>query len=166
MKDHEPLKTRAVVRKLPDAVEHKIYDLLADRIMPAREVVRRVLLATDELLRVEELAVGACAHFVHDSWLQVDEDGTGNMLAGASLAEERVEGIVTAADGLIAGHLAVGLNAVLKAEEFPTGVAHLDAGLADVDQDGLTHGCNRRWTGVGTRVVGDWRAVTHRVSAA
>jgi len=35
--------------------------------------------------------------------------------------------------------LAVGLDTVLQAEEFPAGIADLDASLADVDADSLTH---------------------------
>ena len=60
------------------------------------------------------------------------------MLAGASLAEEGVEGVVTAADGLVGGHLTVGLDAMLQAVQLPAGVADLDSGLADVDGDTLT----------------------------
>ena len=65
--------------------------------------------------------------------LQVDEDGTRHVLAGASLAEEGVEGVVAAADGLVGGHLTVGLDAVLQTVQLPTGIAHLDSGLPHVD---------------------------------
>jgi hypothetical protein len=36
-------------------------------------------------------------------------------------------------------HLAIGLNAVLKAVKLPAGITNLDTGLADVDGDDLTH---------------------------
>ena len=39
--------------------------------------------------------------------------------------------------------LAVGLNAVLQTIKFPAGVADLDASLAQVDADDLTHGETR-----------------------
>jgi hypothetical protein len=39
-----------------------------------------------------------------------------------------------------ATHLAIGLDAVLKAVELPAGISDLDTGLADVDGDDLTHG--------------------------
>ncbi len=62
------------------------------------------------------------------------------MLAGAGLLEEGGEGIVDVGGRLlVGGHLSVGLNAVLEAVELPTGVAHLDAGLADVDGDAFAH---------------------------
>lgn len=38
-------------------------------------------------------------------------------------------------------HLAIGLDAVLQTVELPAGISDLDAGLADVDRDHLTHGC-------------------------
>ena len=43
--------------------------------------------------------------------LQVDEHAAGHVLAGARLGEEGVEGVVAAADGLVGGHLAIGLDA-------------------------------------------------------
>mmetsp|Transcript_15830 Transcript_15830/g.51540 ORF Transcript_15830/g.51540 Transcript_15830/m.51540 type:complete len:418 (+) Transcript_15830:301-1554(+) len=139
----EALEARAVVRELADAVEDEVDDLLADRVVAAGVVVRRVLLARDDLLGVVELAVGARADLVADRRLEVDVDRAGHVLAGARLREEGVEGVVAAADGLVRGHLAVGLNAVLEAEELPAGVAALNAALADVDANALAHGCER-----------------------
>ena len=60
------------------------------------------------------------------------------MFAGASLAEEGVEGIISATNGLVRGHLAIRLDAVLQAVQLPAGVAHLDSGLADMDADAFT----------------------------
>jgi hypothetical protein len=71
----------------------------------AREVVGGVLLAADQLLGVEQLAVGAGADLVDHGGLQVEEDAAGDVLARAGLGEEGVEGVVAAADGLVAGHL-------------------------------------------------------------
>mmetsp|Transcript_18076 Transcript_18076/g.56316 ORF Transcript_18076/g.56316 Transcript_18076/m.56316 type:complete len:464 (+) Transcript_18076:891-2282(+) len=135
----EALQARAVVRELADAVEHEVDDLLADRVVAARVVVGGVLLARDELLGVKELAVRACAHLVDHRRLEVDEDGARHVLARAGLGEEGVERIVAAADRLVRRHLAVGLDAVLEAEELPACVAELDAGLAHVDAEALTH---------------------------
>ena len=51
---------------------------------------------------MEELSIGSGAHLVHDGWLQVDEHGAGHILAYARLAEEGIESIVSAFDGLVA----------------------------------------------------------------
>ena len=73
-----------------------------------------------------------------NSGLQVNKDGTWNVLASSSLAEERVEGVVSSANGLVARHLTIRLDTVLQTVQFPAGVAHLDSGLADMDADALT----------------------------
>ena len=62
--------------------------------MATGEVVSSILLPGDELLRVEELTVGATAHLVDDGGLKVDEDGPRHVLARTGLTEERVERIV------------------------------------------------------------------------
>merc|ERR1719487_952723 len=135
----EALETSAVVRELADAVEDQVHDLLADGVVAAREVVCGVLLAGDQLLGVEELTVRASAHLIHHGRLQVNHHATGHVLSSAGLGEEGVEGIVPAANGLVAWHLSIGLDAVLQAEQLPASVANLDAGLADVDAKSLTH---------------------------
>lgn len=85
IEDQEPLKPGTVISELPDAVQAEIDDLLADGVVAASEVVGCVLLAGDELLGVEELAVGAGADLVDDGGLQIDEDGARDVLAGAGL---------------------------------------------------------------------------------
>lgn len=69
------------------------------------------------------------------SGLQINEDGSWHVLAGAGLAEEGVERVVTTSDGLVAGHLAIRLDSVLQAVQLPAGVSDLDSGLSDVDGD-------------------------------
>ena len=76
--------------------------------------------------------------FTDNSGLEVHEDSPGNMFSSAGLTEERVERVIPAADGLVAGHLSVRLDAVLQTVELPAGIANLDAGLTNVDTDTLT----------------------------
>mmetsp|Transcript_29185 Transcript_29185/g.73702 ORF Transcript_29185/g.73702 Transcript_29185/m.73702 type:complete len:506 (-) Transcript_29185:117-1634(-) len=140
--DHESLQASAIVRELADTVEHKIDDLLPDGIMAPCEVVGRILLARDQLLWVKELTVRACTHLIDHRRLEVHHDTTRHMLARTCLAEEGVERVVTSSDGLVRRHLAIWLDAMLQAEELPASVANLDARLADVDADGLTHCCS------------------------
>ena len=108
---------------------------LSNGVMTTGVIVRRILLPADDLLWVVELAVGAGADLVADGGLQVDVHRTGDVLSRAGLAEEGVEGVVAPPHGLVGGHLAVGLDAVLEAVEFPASVTGLDAGLAHVDGD-------------------------------
>ena len=57
------------------------------------------------------------------------------MFASTCLAEKGVEGIVPTTDGLVTGHLAIRLDPVLQTVQLPTGIAHLDTGLANMDAD-------------------------------
>ena len=82
---------------------------------------------------MEELAVGARAHLIDHGGLQVNHHAARHVLARTRLAEEGVEGVVAAADGLVARHLTIRLDAVLEAEELPARVSDLDASLANVD---------------------------------
>ena len=60
------------------------------------------------------------------------------MLSSTSLAKESVEGVVTTPNGLVRWHLAVWLNAVLQAVQFPACVANLHTSLPDVNRDAFT----------------------------
>jgi hypothetical protein len=64
----------------------------------------------------------------------IDENCSWDVLAGTSLREKGVEGIIAAADGLVGGHAAVRLNAVLQAVELP-------AGVTDLQSEGKCHWC-------------------------
>lgn len=50
--------------QLPYAVQHQINALLAHRVVTPGIVVSCILLSCDQLLWVEELAVGACSNLV------------------------------------------------------------------------------------------------------
>ncbi len=50
---------------------------------------------------MEELSVGTSSDLIDDSWVQVTEDTSGDVLASTSLGEEGVEGIITTTNGLV-----------------------------------------------------------------
>ena len=109
--------------------------------MATRVVVGGVLLSRDELLGVVELAVGAGADLVDDGRLEVNEQGAGHVCFPEPVSENKVlkASSPPRADGLVRGHLAVGLDAVLEAVKFPARVTALDTGLAHVDRNNLAH---------------------------
>ena len=45
-------------------IKYQIDDLLANGVVPTGIVVGSIFFACDQLLRVEQLAVGSCAHLV------------------------------------------------------------------------------------------------------
>ena len=139
VEDEETLQAGALVGQLADPVQHKVYHVLAHCVVAAGVVVGRVLLSRQELFGVEQLAVGPRTDLVHHRRLQVNEHRARNVLPGAGLAEERVEGVVSSADGLVGRHLSVRLNSVLEAVKLPAGIANLHARLSHVDRDTLAH---------------------------
>ena len=70
--------------------------------------------------------------FTDDRGFEVDEHRPRHVLAGPRFAEKRVERVVFDSGGFVGGHLAVRLDAVLQAVEFPARVADLRARLTDV----------------------------------
>jgi len=144
VEDHEALQASAVVSQLSDSVQDQVDNLLADGVVASSEVVGGILLTSDQLLWVEELAVGASSDLIHDSWLQVNHHASWHMLASTSLGEEGVERIVTTTDGLVGWHLTIRLDTVLQAEELPASIADLDTSLTKVQAKNLTHGYEER----------------------
>ena len=88
---------------------------------------------------MEELSIGSGSDLIDDSWLEIEEDGSWNVLASTSLREEGVESIITTTDGFVGWHLTIWLNTVLKAEKLPAGVTDLDTSLTDVDRNDFSH---------------------------
>jgi len=144
VEDEEALETSAVISQLSDSVQDKVDDFLSDGVVTTSIVVGGIFLSGDQLFGVEELSVGSGTDFVNDGRFQVHKDGTRDVLSGTSFREEGVEGVVAATDGLVGGHLSVGLDAVFKAIEFPAGISDLDTGLTNMDRDTFTHCSSRR----------------------
>jgi len=142
VEDEEALESSTLISQLADAIQNQIDDLFADGVVTTSVVVRRILLTSDELFRVEELTVSSGADLIDDGWLQIDKDGPRNVLARPSFTEEGVEGVISTSDGFVRGHLAIGLDTMLQAVQLPTGVSDLDTGLSNMDGDTFTHfGC-------------------------
>jgi hypothetical protein len=113
MEDQETLKTGTVVSQLTGSVKDQVDDLLTNGVVTTSVVVSSILLSRDQLLRVVQLSVGSGTDLINDRRLQIDVDGTGNVLSSTSLREKGVESVVTATDGFVGRHLAIWLDAVL-----------------------------------------------------
>jgi len=133
VEDEESLETSALISELSDSVEAKVNNLLTNGVVTSGEVVSGILLSGDELLWMEELSVGSSSDLIDNGWLEIEEDGSWDVLASSGLGEEGVESIITSSDSLIGWHLTVWLNTVLEAEELPACVTDLDTGLTNVD---------------------------------
>jgi len=135
----ESLKAGTLISQFPDTVQDQVDDLLADGVVTTGVVVSSIFLAGDQLLWVEQLAVGTSAHFINYCGLKINENSPGDVLASSSLAEEGVEGVVASSNGLVRWHLSIRLDAMLQTVQLPAGVADLDTSLSDVDGDYFTH---------------------------
>merc|ERR1712107_441192 len=127
MEQKESLKSSTGVSELPNPVENQVDNLLSDSVVSSSVVVSSVLLSVDELLGMVQLTVGSASGLIDDSRLQIDEDSSWDVFAGSSLGEEGLEGVVP--EGLVGGHVAVGLDAMFEAVELPAGVSNLATGL-------------------------------------
>ena len=139
VEDEETLETSALIGKLSDSIEAEIDDFLTNGIMSSGEVVGGVFLSGDELLWMEELSVGTGSNLIDNGWLEIEEDGSWDVLTSSGFGEESVEGIVTTTNGFVGWHLTIWLDSVLEAEELPAGVTNLDTGLTDVDGNNFSH---------------------------
>ena len=124
------LEAGAIVGQFADSIQAEVDDFFAHGVVTTCEVIGGIFFAGDELFGVEELAVGAGADLVNDGGLEIDEDAARDVFAGTGLREEGVESIVGSTDGLVSGHGAIRLDAVLQAVELPAGITNLDTGLA------------------------------------
>ena len=73
----------------------------------------------------------------NNSWFQIDEHCTWYVFSCTGFSEERVERIVSTADGFVARHLTIRLNSMFQAVQLPTRISNLNTGLANVDWNTL-----------------------------
>ena len=64
MEYEESLKASTVVGQATDSIQGQVDDLLSDGVVSSGVVISSILLSRDELLRVEERAVGSSADLV------------------------------------------------------------------------------------------------------
>ena len=64
VEEKEALKSSALVRQLTDSVQDQVNNFLANCVVASCVVVGSIFLASDQLLRMEELAVGASADLI------------------------------------------------------------------------------------------------------
>jgi len=133
VEDEETLESGALIGKLSDSIEAEIDDFFTNGVMSSGEVVGSIFFTGDKLLWMEQLSVGSGSDLIDNGWLEIEEDGSWDMLSSTSLGEEGVEGIITTTDGFVGWHLTIWLDSVLEAEKLPAGVTNLDTGLTDVD---------------------------------
>jgi hypothetical protein len=64
VEDQETLQTSALISEFSDAVQDQVHDFLTNGVVTTCIIVRGILLASDQLFWVEQLAVGASADLI------------------------------------------------------------------------------------------------------
>ena len=91
VESQEALKICALVSQFLNSVQDKVNDLLASGVGTLDMVIGSIFFACDELLRVEELAVGASENLINDCGFHVYKYCPKHMLASTCLTEEGFE---------------------------------------------------------------------------
>ena len=73
------------------------------------------------------------------AWLQIYKKTSWHMLSGTGLREKGGEWIITSSVSGITWNLSIGLNSVFKTVQFPTGIAHLNTSLANMNGYNFSH---------------------------
>jgi len=132
----EPLQGVTLVGQLADLVKSLVEELFTDGVVSSGVVVGGILLAGDHLGGVEKFAVFTSANLVDDGRLQIDKDGTRDILSVTSLIEEggqSVGGLLAIFDGTVL------TDAVLEAVKLPASSTELNTSLTNVKRDDFTH---------------------------
>jgi hypothetical protein len=79
--EEEALEAGTVVSDTSNSVYDLVNKFLADSVMTTSIVVGSIFLASDELLRVEEVSVLASSHLVNHIGFEIDINGSGNIFA-------------------------------------------------------------------------------------
>jgi hypothetical protein len=83
------------------------------------------------LLGVEQVLVLSGSHLIDHIGLEIDVDGSGHVLAGASLGEEGGESLLPGSRLSVGVEVSIGLDTVFQAVKFPARVTNLATGLTD-----------------------------------
>jgi hypothetical protein len=87
----EALETVATFSLLSDDIKDGVNELGSLSVVTLSPVVTSTSLTEDEVVRTEELTEGAGTDGVHGTWLQVNQDCSGDIAATSSLVEVDVD---------------------------------------------------------------------------
>jgi len=94
MEEEESLESSTLVSQFSDSLNDILDDVLAHSVETSSVVVSCILFAADHLLWMEKLTVFACADFVKDSWLKIQEYRTRDEFSLPCFRKERRKTVV------------------------------------------------------------------------
>jgi hypothetical protein len=135
----EALEAVAALGLLADDVENRVDKLGTLGVVTLGPVISGSGLSEDEVVGAEDLAKGAGADRVHGTGLEVNKDGTGNVLAAGGFVVVDVDALKLEIGVAMVG--TGGVNSVLIGDDFPKLGTDLVTALAGLEVDDFTHGC-------------------------
>jgi proteasome assembly chaperone (PAC2) family protein len=130
--DLEALEAVAALSLLTDDVEDGVDELSTLGVVALGPVVTGTSLTEDEVVGSEELTEWASTDGVHGAWLQVHEDGTGNVTATGGFVVVDVDSLELEVGVTVVG--ASWVNAVLVGDNLPELGTDLVTALAGLDR--------------------------------
>jgi len=135
--DLETLEAIAALSLTTDNVEDLVDELGTLSVVTLGPVVSGTGLAEDEVVGAEKLTERTSTDSIHGTWLQIDEDGTWDVLVARSLVKVDVHALKLHVGGAIVDSSAI--KAMLARDVLPEGCAYLVATLAGLKVDDLAH---------------------------
>jgi hypothetical protein len=91
--DLETLEAVTALSLTANNIENLVDEFSTLGVMSLCPVVTGTRLTEDEVVRAEELTERTSADSIHSTWLQIDEDGTGNIFVARGLSDVRTRNI-------------------------------------------------------------------------
>jgi len=135
--DLETLEAVASLGLTADDIDDLVNELGTLSVVTLSPVVTGTGLTEDEVVGAEELAKGTGADSVHGTGLQIDQNGTGNILVTASMVEVDVHTLQLEVGGTIV--LSIAIETVLTGDGLPESGTNLVTTLAGLEVNNLTH---------------------------
>jgi len=135
--DLETLEAVTALGLTADDIENLVNKLGTLGVVTLSPVVTSTGLTEDEVVGAEKLAERTGADSVHGTRLQIDENGTGNVLVTAGMVEVDVHTLELEVGGTIV--LSIAIETVLARDGLPESGTNLVTTLAGLEVNNLTH---------------------------
>jgi hypothetical protein len=135
--DLETLKAVTALSLTTDNIKNLVDKLSTLSVMSLSPVVTGTGLTENEVVGAEKLSEWAGTDSVHGTGLQIDEDGTGNVLVAGSLVEVDVHALELEIGSSIVDSGSI--KAVLARDGLPEGSTDLVTALSGLEMNDFTH---------------------------
>ena len=116
---YETLQAITVFGLFANDIKDGIDQFSAFGVVSLGPIVAGAGLSKDEVIRAEDLAVGAGSNAIHGPWLQIHQHSPRNVPSSRSLIVVHVYPLQLDIGGHISGELSGGIDPVLVADHFP-----------------------------------------------